>query len=91
MGSTLLKTVVGLRSIDDTGQCGVVGLSTEGRTGVSPSALGLLAFRPSPSCVHCASLYLLSLVSFIREFCLQRAQTTDLPYFLVRREATKKL
>ena len=86
MGSTLLKTVVGLRGIDDTGQCGVVGLSTEGRT-----ALGLLAFRPSPSCVHCASLYLLSLVSFIREFCLQRAQTTDLPYFLVRREATKKL
>ena len=36
-----------------------MGLSTEGRTGVSPSALGVLAFRPSPACVYRASLYLL--------------------------------
>lgn len=39
MGSTLLKTVVGLSGIDDTGQREVMGLSTEGRTGVSPSGI----------------------------------------------------
>lgn len=78
-----------------------MGLSTEGRTGVSPSALGVLAFRKSPACVTVPLFIYSCLVSFFRESCLERAQTTHLPYFftpysrasgfLVRTEATKKL
>lgn len=80
MGLILLKSNSWLEGQRwDTGQHDTMGLSTEGMTAVSPSALGLLAFRPSPSCFYCASLYLLTSSFLFREFCLERLKITDLP------------